>query len=209
MNDMLKEAGSVAATALCSTPAAMASVPPKLSTKLSLGTQPTLSASVDPGLYASNDPEFAPQEKGHIVQSNPYEDISQRTFNDEGATGDDGVETQTCEGSHLTGRARNNRTSAVCISPVGQHAINITLQIAAILAAIAFGYFAIQSVWQASKANEQAMIANQIALVALCGTDDPKETSVCFDHIRGCNSISQCTKIVLPDTSPSCFLRWH
>jgi hypothetical protein len=59
--------------------------------------------------------------------------------------------------------------------PIGQFVINTILQIAAIGAAIAFGVYAVRSVTVGSDANsyaakavEQAVTANQLAILALC-----------------------------------------
>ena len=55
-------------------------------------------------------------------------------------------------------------------SPIGQHIVNVILQLAAIVAAIAFGYFAVESVQVANQANSEAHLANQIAIYAICNS---------------------------------------
>ena len=57
-------------------------------------------------------------------------------------------------------------------SPIGQHIVNVILQLAAIVAAIAFGYFAVESVQVANQANAEAHLANQIAIYAICNPNN-------------------------------------
>ena len=57
-------------------------------------------------------------------------------------------------------------------SPIEQHIVNIVLQMAAIVAAVAFGYYAVQSVQVANRANDEARLANQIAIYALCNSNN-------------------------------------
>ena len=61
--------------------------------------------------------------------------------------------------------------------PLGQFVINVILQIAGFAAAISFGVFAVKSVTVAiqsenlaNAALEQALLANQVALINLCAT---------------------------------------
>jgi hypothetical protein len=61
--------------------------------------------------------------------------------------------------------------------PVGQFVINSLLQVAGFIAAIAFGVYAVKSVDVGHSANEsagqavqQAVIANQLAILAVCGS---------------------------------------
>lgn len=44
-------------------------------------------------------------------------------------------------------------------SPIGQHVVNVVLQLAGIVAAVAFGYFAVQSVQIANRANAEAHLS--------------------------------------------------
>ena len=66
-------------------------------------------------------------------------------------------------------------------SPIGQHVVNVILQLAGIVAAISFGYFAVQSVQIANRANAEAHLANQIAIYALCNSNNniPVNSSRC------------------------------
>ena len=57
-------------------------------------------------------------------------------------------------------------------SPIGQHIVNVILQLAAIVAAIAFGYFAVESVQVGNQANAEARLANQIAIYAICNSNN-------------------------------------
>ena len=57
-------------------------------------------------------------------------------------------------------------------SPIGQHIVNVILQLTAIVAAIAFGYFAVESVQVANRANAEAHLANQIAIYAICNSNN-------------------------------------
>ena len=59
--------------------------------------------------------------------------------------------------------------------PLGQFVLNMILQIAALVAAIAFGVFAVKSVTVGNEANryairalEEAVIANKISMLAFC-----------------------------------------
>ena len=73
-------------------------------------------------------------------------------------------------------------------SPIGQHVVNVVLQLAGIVAAISFGYFAVQSVQIANRANAEAHLANQIAIYALCNSNNniPVHSSRCaFLAFRG------------------------
>ena len=69
----------------------------------------------------------------------------------------------------LHGLPRNS-TILKLSSPIGQHVVNVILQLAAIVAAIAFGYFAVESVQVANQANAEAHLANQIAIYAICNS---------------------------------------
>lgn len=73
-------------------------------------------------------------------------------------------------------RRRSDSLNGSMISlPSRQHITNVTLQISAITAAIAFGAFAVQSVHLANQANQYAVAAanlslasNQMAMYAIC-----------------------------------------
>ena len=69
-----------------------------------------------------------------------------------------------------TGLGRNDAVMTLT-SPIGQHIVNVALQLAAIVAAVTFGYFAVRSVQLASRAYEEARLANQIAIYAICDSD--------------------------------------
>ena len=69
--------------------------------------------------------------------------------------------------------------------PLGQFVINTILQTAAFVAAIAFGVFAIKSVHIANTANdyaakalEEARIANQVAMLAICISADAQVSAL-------------------------------
>lgn len=66
----------------------------------------------------------------------------------------------------------HNSTIVKLSSPIGQHVVNVILQLAAIVAAIAFGYFAVESVQVANRANAEAHLANQIAIYAICNSNN-------------------------------------
>ena len=66
----------------------------------------------------------------------------------------------------------HNSTIVKLSSPIGQHIVNVILQLAAIVAAIAFGYFAVESVHVAEQANAEAHLANQIAIYAICNSNN-------------------------------------
>lgn len=57
-------------------------------------------------------------------------------------------------------------------SPIGQYIVNVVLQMAAIVAAVAFGYYAVQSVQVANRAYNEAHLANQLAIYAICRNND-------------------------------------
>lgn len=59
-------------------------------------------------------------------------------------------------------------TTATLTPPLGQFVVNLLLQLAGIVAAIAFGIFAVESLNVAKQANIEAKVANQVAMVALC-----------------------------------------
>ena len=66
-------------------------------------------------------------------------------------------------------------TNAILSPPLGEFFINLLLQVAGIVAAIAFGVFAVESLRVAKDANtlatqaiEEARVANQVAMLALC-----------------------------------------
>jgi NhaP-type Na+/H+ or K+/H+ antiporter len=59
--------------------------------------------------------------------------------------------------------------------PLGQFVVNITLQVAGFVAAVAFGVFAIKSVRMADTSNryaaqalEQSIVANRLAMLSVC-----------------------------------------
>lgn len=58
--------------------------------------------------------------------------------------------------------------TATLTPPLGQFVINLLLQLAGIVAAIAFDIFAVQSLNVAKQANIEARIANQIAMLGIC-----------------------------------------
>ena len=57
-------------------------------------------------------------------------------------------------------------------SPIGQHIVNVILQLTAIVAAVAFGYFAVESVQVTNRANDEAHLANQLAIYAICNSNN-------------------------------------
>ncbi len=59
-------------------------------------------------------------------------------------------------------------TTATLTPPLGQFVINLLLQLAGIVAAIAFGIFAVESLNVAKQANIEARIANQVAILGIC-----------------------------------------
>ena len=73
--------------------------------------------------------------------------------------------------SHVARQLHHSSAVVTLSSPIGQHIVNVILQLAAIVAAIAFGYFAVQSVQIANRANEEARLANQIAIYAVCNSN--------------------------------------
>lgn len=58
--------------------------------------------------------------------------------------------------------------TATLTPPLGQFVINLLLQLAGIVAAIAFGIFAVESLNVAKQANIEARIANQVAMLGIC-----------------------------------------
>jgi len=52
--------------------------------------------------------------------------------------------------------------------PLGQFVINLLLQLAGIVAAIAFGIFAVESLDVAKQATIEARVANQLAMLTIC-----------------------------------------
>lgn len=59
-------------------------------------------------------------------------------------------------------------TTATLTPPLGQFVINLLLQLADIVAAVAFGVFAVESLSVAKQANVEARVANQVAMLAIC-----------------------------------------
>ena len=71
--------------------------------------------------------------------------------------------------------------------PLGQFFINMILQIAAFAAAIAFGVFAVKSIDIARTANsyaaralEEARVANQVAMLAVCSQSGDVQVCACL-----------------------------
>lgn len=85
-------------------------------------------------------------------------------------------------------------TKATLSPPLGQFFINMILQLAAIAAAIAFGVFAVKSIDIARTANgyaktansyaaqalEEARVANQVALLAICSQSGDVQVCACW-----------------------------
>jgi hypothetical protein len=107
------------------------------------------------------------------------------------------------DSSHIPSGARvslNDRipfpTVAKLSPPIGQFVINTILQMAAFAAAIAFGVYAVKSVTVANDANhyaamavQQALTANQLAILAVC--------------LSGANQVSHGLNIIsAPRTKP-------
>lgn len=59
-------------------------------------------------------------------------------------------------------------TTATLTPPLGQFIVNLLLQLAGIVAAVAFGIFAVESLNVAKQANMEARVANQVAMFAIC-----------------------------------------
>lgn len=90
------------------------------------------------------------------------------------------------------------RVTATLTPPLGQFFINMVLQIAAFVAAIAFGVFAIKSIDIARTANkysamansyaaqalEEARLANQVAMLAVCSQSG--DVQVCCLLVYSC-----------------------
>lgn len=86
------------------------------------------------------------------------------------------------------------RKTATLSPPLGQFFINMLLQIAAFAAAIAFGVFAVKSIDIARTANkysasannyaaralEEARVANQVAMLAVCSQSGDVQVCACF-----------------------------
>ena len=86
------------------------------------------------------------------------------------------------------------KTTATLTPPLGQFFINMILQIAAFAAAIAFGVFAVKSIDIARTANEysasansyaaqaleEARVANQVAMLAVCSQTADVEVCACL-----------------------------
>ena len=70
-------------------------------------------------------------------------------------------------GKPATGRKRQKLSN-----PIGQYIINVILQMAAIVAAVTFGYFAVRSVRISERAYNEAYLSNQIAIYAVCNMND-------------------------------------
>jgi hypothetical protein len=58
--------------------------------------------------------------------------------------------------------------TATLTPPLGQFVINLLLQLAGIVAAVAFGIFAVESLNVAKQANIEARTANQVAMLGIC-----------------------------------------
>ena len=71
-----------------------------------------------------------------------------------------------------SGKSTAGRKRQKLSNPIGQYIINVILQMAAIVAAVIFGYFAVQSVRISERAYNQAYLANQIAIYAACNAND-------------------------------------
>ena len=69
--------------------------------------------------------------------------------------------------------------------PIGQFVMSTILNIAGIVAAVAFGVFAVRSVALTAEANTQSKISNQMALTSFCLTrsnvSSQHDLSSCFD----------------------------
>lgn len=86
------------------------------------------------------------------------------------------------------------KTKATLSPPLGQFFINMILQIAAFAAAIAFGVFAVKSIDIARTANEysasannyaaraleEARVANQVAMLAVCSQSGDVQVCACL-----------------------------
>lgn len=88
---------------------------------------------------------------------------------------------------HLEKTTATKRMTATLTPPLGQFFINMILQIAAFVAAIAFGVFAIKSIDIARTANsyaaealEEARLANQVAMLAVCSQSDDVQVCACL-----------------------------
>ena len=66
-----------------------------------------------------------------------------------------------------TGKPTTGRKRQKLSNPIGQYIINVILQMAAIVAAVTFGYFAVQSVRISERAYNEANLSNQIAIYAV------------------------------------------
>lgn len=95
---------------------------------------------------------------------------------------------------HLEKTTAMKRMTATLTPPLGQFFINMILQIAAFVAAIAFGVFAIKSIDIARTANEysarangyaaealeEARLANQVAMLAVCSQSGDVQVCACL-----------------------------
>lgn len=89
-------------------------------------------------------------------------------------------------------------TNAILTPPPGEFFINLVLQVAGIVAAIAFGVFAVESVNVAKIANtlakqaiEEGRVANQVAMLALCTQATDNTPSFCGRILGNENSVLQ------------------
>ena len=95
---------------------------------------------------------------------------------------------------HLEKKTAMKRMTATLTPPLGQFFINMILQIAAFVAAIAFGVFAVKSIDIARTANEysarangyaaealeEARLANQVAMLAVCSQSGDVQVCACL-----------------------------
>ncbi|KAI9800957.1 MAG: hypothetical protein M1833_003094 [Piccolia ochrophora] len=98
---------------------------------------------------------------------------------------------------------------AILSPPLGQFLINTLLQMAALTAAIAFGVYAVKSVGldafsnqYSAQAVEQALIANQVAMLAVCLSNG----NATGDISTICSSILDSAGSVLPSAASSLFM---
>ena len=81
-----------------------------------------------------------------------------------------------------TGKPTTGRKRQKLSNPIGQYIINVLLQMAAIVAAVTFGYFAVQSVRISERAYNEAYLANQIAIYAVCNANN-SPVSIFTQHV--------------------------